>query len=553
MERRDVQEQPDGSNESLPFARRHSGALVVTGLGVVLSGLTLEALWMARITQQMTATLTALLLLVAGIGLLAGIWSGFMSYQRRFESWGQRESQLSYQREGLAARVIQQAFYDVLTGLPNRALFLDRLERALAHTSHQESLLAVLMMDLDRFKVVNDSLGHEAGDELLQSLVQRLSKCINPLDSVARVGGDEFMILMENVTDETQAVYIAERIIEILHEPFRLRGHDVFATTSIGIVLSTSTTHTAAELLRDADIALYRAKARGKSRYEVFDTSMHVRALDRLQLESDLRLSIEHHDFAVYYQPTVDMATGRIVALEALVRWTHPQRGLLPPSEFIPIAEETGLIRHLGRQVLFEACRQAREWQIAYPDMPARVISVNLSAKEFQQPNLVEQITTVLHKIGLAPAMLQLEITESVIMDDAPATLVMLRGLKQLGVRLAIDDFGTGYSSLSYLKRFPVDVLKIDKVFIAGLDNDAEDAAIVQAVITLAHTLGMQVIAEGVETSAQVTRLRALGCTYGQGYYFARPLTQEVVSTLLPAGLGVGTAMIRTERKFMLR
>lgn len=539
---------------SLDGRRRYAGALTVGGIGVVLAGLAIEALWMAQATQQSLATLLALAMLVTGIGLLALVWSGIVRYQECLECWGQREVQLSRQREDLAAHVIQQAFYDLLTGLPNRALFMDRLEHALAHAKRQETRLAVLLLDLDRFKVVNNSLGHAAGDELLLALAQRISACIRPMDSAARVGGDEFMILLENITDETQAVHAAGRIIENLQEPFRLRGHDVFASASIGIVLSSATKDTASELLRDADIALYRAKGRGKARYEIFDTSMHVRALDRLQLEVDLRLSIERQEFVVYYQPAVDIATGHIVGFEALVRWLHPQRGLISPNEFIPIAEETGLIRPLGRQVLVEACRQACEWQTRYPMIPARVISVNLSAQEFQQIDLVEQITTVLRETGLAPAMLQLEITESVIMDDAPATLLMLRALKQLGVRLAIDDFGTGYSSLSYLKRFPVDVLKVDKAFVSGIDHDAEDAAIVQAVITLAHTLGMKVTAEGVETAAQVHELRALGCEHGQGYHYARPLTRDTVTEMLATGTSTGGGIVsRPAQSMMLR
>jgi diguanylate cyclase (GGDEF)-like protein len=529
------EDQPAQPPTMQPRMERYAAPLIVGGLGVVLAGLAVDALWMASAARQATASLVAVVLLVLGISLLRGVWAGFRRYQQGLEHWGRREVQLSHQREHLAAHVIQQAFYDALTGLPNRALFVDRLNHALAGANRQNARLAVLLLDLDRFKVVNDSLGHAAGDELLLAVAQRLSSCIRPIDSAARVGADEFTILLEDISGETQAVHVAERILESLHTPFQLHGHDVFATTSIGIVVATTAAYTAADLLRDADIALYRAKARGKARYELFDTSMHTRAIDRLQLEVDLRQSIANRDFVVHYQPTVNVETGRVVALEALVRWQHPRRGMISPTEFIPVAEETGLIRPLGRQVMLEACRQAREWQTRYALQPAPLISVNLSAQEFQQPNLVEQITLVLDETGLAPGMLQLEITESVVMDDAPTTLRTLRALKQLGVRLAIDDFGTGYSSLSYLKRFPVDVLKVDKAFVSGIDDDAEDAAIVKAIITLAHTLGMQVIAEGVESSTQVARLRALGCRHAQGYYFARPLTCDAATTMLTA------------------
>jgi diguanylate cyclase (GGDEF)-like protein len=535
MQRRGFQEEGHATSERQLRSRKYTGPLIVGGLCVVLFGLAAEVIWMAPTLRQFVL---ALVLLGVGCGLLTAVWAGFEHYQRGLEKWGERESLLSRQRHDLAAHVIQQAFYDPLTGLPNRALFMDRLEHALAHALRQQSCLAVLLLDLDRFKIVNDSLGHEAGDELLLGVAHRLKRNIRPMDSAARVGGDEFMILLDNITDETQAVHVAERIIETLRDPFHLHGHDVFATTSIGIVLTTSTKNTAAELLRDADIALYRAKASGTAQYEVYDTSMHARALDRLRLEVDLRQGIEHGDFVVHYQPMVEVATGRIVALEALVRWSHPERGMLPPSEFIPVAEETGLIRPLGRQVLAEACRQAREWQTRFPVSPPRLISVNLSASEFQQSNLVDQITAVLREADLAPEMLQLEITESVIMDDAPTTLFTLRALKQLGVRLAIDDFGTGYSSLSYLKRFPVDVLKVDKAFVAGIENNADDMAIVQALVTLAHTLGILVIAEGVETAAQVARLRALGCQHAQGYHFSRPLTREALNEMLASHAG---------------
>jgi diguanylate cyclase (GGDEF)-like protein/PAS domain S-box-containing protein len=440
-------------------------------------------------------------------------------------------------RKAVEAQLAYQAFHDPLTALPNRALFLDRLDRALLRSARHQTQLAVLFLDLDRFKVINDSLGHAAGDHLLVQVAQRLQACIRTTDTVARLGGDEFTILLDDTSDLAGAVQIAERIVAALAAPFTLNGHELFITTSIGIVLSTPGQDSSDDLMRNADIAMYQAKAQGKARYEVFNSHLNAQAMARLRLEADLRRAIERGEFVIYYQPQIDLVTGQMQGLEALVRWEHSERGLIAPVEFIPVAEETGLIRPLGQWVLAEACRQVQEWSARYPSAVPAVLSVNLSAQQVNQPGFVDEVAGMLARTGFEPRRLQLEITESVIMNDAPATLVTLRALKELGVQLAIDDFGTGYSSLSYLKRFPVDVLKIDRTFVTGLGYDAEDTAIVQAIITLANTLGLHVTAEGVESAAQLAQLQALGCQLGQGYYFAKPLSCERVGTLLANGV----------------
>ncbi len=434
------------------------------------------------------------------------------------------------ERKALKDQLTYQAFHDTLTGLPNRALLIDRLEHALARTQRQESPAAVLFLDLDRFKIVNDSLGHEVGDGLLEAVGQRLLRCLRPEDTAARIGGDEFVVLLENIGSTSYAVRVAERILAALQAPFDIEGHEMVVTTSIGIALS-SPGYGASELLRDADVAMYRAKDEGKARYQVFDPSMNAHAMKRLELENQLRRAIEGGQLRVYYQPKVEMGSGRVVGMEALVRWEHPERGLILPAEFVPLAEETALILPLGRWVLEEACRQGRAWQ-ELCECPL-TMSVNLSAKQFQQPNLVAEISDVLEATGLKPRHLVLEITESVLMERASANISMLQGLKSLGVGLAIDDFGTGYSSLDYLKRFPVDVLKIDRSFVNELGQSTVDTAIVQTVIDLAGALHLEPVAEGVETAAQASHLRDMGCRIYQGHYFAKPLPSADAAALL--------------------
>ncbi|HZG62970.1 MAG TPA: EAL domain-containing protein [Rubrobacteraceae bacterium] len=436
-------------------------------------------------------------------------------------------------RRALEESLRYQALHDPLTDLPNRTLFMDRLEHTLSLATRRPRLSAVLFVDLDDFKVVNDSLGHEAGDALLVTVAERLRSYLRPEDTVARFGGDEFAVLLENIMGVSDATRAAGRIVEGLREPFVVEGREVFISPSIGIVLATSSREQLKDLLRKADIAMYVAKGKGKGRYEVFNSTMNVQALERLEVEHDLRRAIERGELRVHYQPKVLVKTGRIVGTEALVRWEHPERGLLQPATFIPIAEETGLIVPLGRWVLAEACRQTRRWQELYPSDPPWVVCVNISGVQLRYPELAKDVGRVLQETGLEPGSLDLEITEGILVENEPSNLATLRELKNLGVKLIIDDFGTGYSSLSYLKRLPADFLKIDRSFVEGLGKDPKDEGIVSAVIALARVLGMEEIAEGVETTEQATHLRELSCRFAQGYLFSKPLPAEGIDALL--------------------
>jgi diguanylate cyclase (GGDEF)-like protein/PAS domain S-box-containing protein len=444
-------------------------------------------------------------------------------------------------RKALEEQLHYQAFHDSLTGLPVRAVFMGRLEHALARTDRQGSKVAVLFMDLDDLKVINDSLGHKAGDELLVTVAKRLKDCLRPEDTAARVGGDEFTILVENVNSVTDVARIAERIAKALQPPFVLDKQEVFATTSIGIALSSSALEQPEDLLRYADLAMYRAKHKGKARFELFEPGMHTNVLERLKLETELRRAILRQQFKVYYQPVTALRSGRIAAAEALVRWDHPERGLLLPEVFLGVAEETGLIMQIGQWVLREACNQARIWQEQYPGSPPVTISVNLSTREFFHPELVAE---VLGNAQIDPSTLQLEITEGAMTGNgAHSASGTLWDLKNLGVQLAIDDFGMGYSSLTYLKRFPVDFLKIDRSFVGGLGHDpnkdaSKDVEIVSAMIKLAHALDLKVIAEGVETAEQLAWLRSMNCDLAQGNYFSEPLPSGALSELLRDNFG---------------
>ncbi|MEA2527544.1 MAG: hypothetical protein QOF73_4771 [Thermomicrobiales bacterium] len=426
------------------------------------------------------------------------------------------------ERKALEARLAHQAFHDPLTGLPNRALLMDRLGHALARAARHPTAVAVLFLDLDGFKVVNDTLGHSAGDHLLVRTAQRLRDCLRDGDTVARVGGDEFVCVLEDVNDANEPAAVAARIIARLGEPIVLDGHEVVVTPSVGIAVSGVPSVPAEDLVRHADQAMYAAKRRGKARAALYEPGMDDEAWARLQGEADLRRAIASGEFRVHYQPIVDLTTGEVDEVEALVRWQHPQRGLVPPDDFIPLAEATGLIVPLGEWVLAEACREVRAW-----DGPPLVVAVNLSARQLEQPNLVGVIARILGATGLAPWRLKLEITESVALADAGAGVVLLRQLKTLGVQLAIDDFGSGYSGLGALKRAPIDTLKIDRAFVAGLGRDPADEAILQAVVAFARALGLGVTAEGIETAEQVTALQSLGCDHGQGFYFGAPRPPE--------------------------
>ena len=438
-------------------------------------------------------------------------------------------------RKQVEAALEHSALHDDLTGLPNRTLFRDRLERALAHADRHNQQVAVLFLDLDNFKVINDSLGHHVGDQLLVEVANRLRDCLRGSDTVARLGGDEFTCLLEEIEQETEATMVAERIGRALAAPVRIAERDVFVSASIGLALN-GRRGDPDTLLRSADMAMYQSKASGKARHSIFDAGMKRRAVERLELETDLRQALDLHQFRVHYQPIHLLSDGRLAEVEALVRWQRPGYGLVAPLSFIPVAEETGLIVPIGRWVLHEACAQAKAWHTEFPTLPPLIMSVNLSARQFQDAELLNDIEEALEISGLDPRALKLEVTESVAMRDIEASVAKMQALKALGIQLAIDDFGTGYSSLGYLKRFPVDALKIDRSFVEGLGSDVQDTAIVQSVVTLARTLNLSVIGEGIESEAQAAHLRALGCDRGQGYLFAMPQPADIVTTLLRRG-----------------
>jgi diguanylate cyclase (GGDEF)-like protein len=447
------------------------------------------------------------------------------------------------ERKALEDQLAHRAFHDSLTGLPNRALFLDRLVHGLSRAKRQAEQgeacgVAVLYMDLDEFKRFNDSLGHAAADQLLVGVAERVVARLRLGDTFARFGGDEFAMLLEDLEDVVQAADVAERIKRDLSAPFKVDGHEAVVATSIGIAVAApgeTGKDYAEELMRRADIAMYQSKSEGKNRHEIFSFGMN-HALERLGLEEDLRRAIGCEELRVYYQPQVRISTGETVGFEALVRWEHPERGLLAPAEFISLAEETGMIIPLGRWVLAEACRQVRIFREQIPpDAPLR-ISVNLSAQQFRHPELVEEVSAILSETGTDPRDLALEITESVMMKKGPKAVGILRALKGLGLTLVMDDFGTGYSSITYLKNFPVDVLKMDRSMVEGMDRDPQNRALVSATIDLAHTLGLDVVAEGVETAGELDKLRSRGCDFAQGYYWQRPCSAEKTTELLAVG-----------------
>ncbi len=428
----------------------------------------------------------------------------------------------------------ERALHDPLTGLPNRVLFVDRLARSLAQARRRGNAVAVLFLDLDHFKLINDSLGHQVGDELLMAVAPRLHQQIRPTDTIARFGGDEFGILIDEIADERDAIRVTERIQAAFTRPFVLNHVEHFVSASVGIAMATSGNEPPEALIRDADAAMYRAKDRGRARYELFDELMRARAVERLEVENELRRAIERSELELHYQPVVSLVRGEIVGAEALVRWRHPHRGLLAPSEFIPVAEESGLIEPIGRWVIQEAALQAAEWHRARPDARPIEIAVNLAARQVAQPDLADIVFGVVQGTGLDPACLNLEITESALIEDSGLPVETFNALKKLGMRIVLDDFGTGYSSLGYLHRFPIDGLKIDRSFVRELDAPGGgQVAIVEAILAMARALSLRVVAEGVETEEQLEKLQELGCEYAQGFYFASPLAAQSMTRLI--------------------
>jgi diguanylate cyclase (GGDEF)-like protein/PAS domain S-box-containing protein len=461
------------------------------------------------------------------------VWSSGSESSRRVCAFVRDLSE----RKRFEGQLASQALHDRLTGLPNRVLLRDRVEHALARAGRRGASVALLIADIDRFKVFNESLGHDGGDRLLVAVAERLTELLRPGDTVARMGGDEFALLCEDIAGYHEAAGIASRVVGAFEKPFHVQGNDLSLTTSVGVAVGTLAGPAPELLLRDADVAMYRAKDAGRDRYEVFDETMLADATERLSVENDLRRGIAQGQLRLYYQPIVHLDTGAIAGFEALVRWQHPVRGLLPPLEFIPTAEQTGLIVPLGRYVLAEACQQAATWAGMHSSGEQLRISVNVSAKQLVQPGWSDEVAQVLAESGLAPRQLVLEITESVLMDDADATAVRLEELRRLGVRIAIDDFGTGYSSLGYLRRLPVDILKIDKSFIDGVAEGPHESALARAVVKLASTLRLEAVAEGINSRKQLLQLRRLRCPYGQGFYFCRPEPPAAIPGLLDLGV----------------
>jgi diguanylate cyclase (GGDEF)-like protein/PAS domain S-box-containing protein len=429
-----------------------------------------------------------------------------------------------------------QAHHDALTKLPNRWYFLDELERAQRDARLEQRFVAVLFLDVDRFKMVNDSLGHEVGDRMLVAVSERLAACLRPRDVVARFGGDEFTILLRDLPDADLALRVADRVVEAMRKPLMIDGHDLFVSASVGVALSLGGADRASDLLRQADLAMYVAKEKGRARWELFDPSFAPQVMERLELEGDLWRALDHGELVVQFQPEVQLKTGTVVATEALLRWMHPRRGLLEPEKFVPLAEESSLIVAIDRYVLREACRWARRWSSMRPAEKPFIVSVNLSPRFMRQADVVQDITSVLRETGVDPRGIQLEITERMALNDLELTCSQLHQLRAIGVRVAVDDFGTGYSSLSYLKQLPIDVLKLDKSFVDSLDAGAADLAIVQAIVTMGHALGVKVTAEGVERPEQAAGLRRLGCDSAMGWLWSKSVPPEQLGALAEAG-----------------
>jgi diguanylate cyclase (GGDEF)-like protein len=441
------------------------------------------------------------------------------------------------ERQRVQKQLIEDALHDALTGLPNRALLMERIEFAIQHAKrYPDYLYGLLFIDLDRFKAINDSLGHLMGDRLLITVANLLKECVRENDIVARLGGDEFVILLDGIQSLQDATRIGDRIQAKLSSPFNFDNQTVFTSASIGIVISSPEYQHSAHLLRDADIAMYRAKEKGKARYQVFDRVMYDETLKIVNLENNLRLALERQEFVLHYQPIISLADNELVGFEALIRWQHPEKGFISPVEFIPIAEDTGLILAIGEWLLHEACQQMCRWQEQFPSLPqinSLKMSVNVASQQLQEPEFIQKLDRVLEATGLDGRCLRLEITESVLIEPGGTIQDTLQQIRNRNIKLSIDDFGTGYSSLSYLSRFPIDNLKIDRSFVSRMTSDTENYEIVRTIITLAKTLGMDAISEGVENTQQLDRLKTLGCEFGQGYLFAKPLNPRAVESML--------------------
>jgi diguanylate cyclase (GGDEF)-like protein len=523
-----------------PFALS-SGTAVFREHAVYVADVATDPLWEGRRGAALERGILAgwaLPIFDVGTARVLGAFAAYVDHEglpgeadRAFMEMAVQLAAIAIERKELEEQLTHQAFHDSLTGLPNRALFSDRVQHALDRSTRQDGSIAVLLIDLDNFKAINDSMGHLAGDELLRSVADRLRSCLRAADTAARLGGDEFAVLLEG-TDERTVMHVAQRIRESLSEPIVLQGREVLASGSVGVAFTDDGSGTMSDLLRNADTAMYVAKDAGRDRVEVFEQRMHSGIMKRLELQAELQRAVDRDEIVVHYQPVYRLDPNALVGVEALVRWAHPTKGLIPPLDFIPMAEETGLIVPIGLRVLEKTCAQLRAWQDDLGRKHPIRAGVNFSARQLQEPALVDEIVGALERHGLDPKALVVEITESVLMHDPDDIADKLERLSDLGVGIAIDDFGTGYSSLSYLRRFPVNVLKVDKFFVQGIDRGPEEASYAQAIVRLGHSLDLDVCAEGIETAQEFEALLEMGCTYGQGYLFSPPVPAEAIAAL---------------------